>query len=230
MTALVARCIGLLFLGWSVVAVCDPVTLRITIPNAHGSVGPNGGQRPFTASYVTFTATGDSDALYQPYPGHPEALAFDAIVTATIPGITSDASANVRIFVPLSGALDFDFCPLSPFTPCGVRATSPALSAYQFPFTFGPTTVDAYTYNAFPVGGAVFLRVGDGETLVVSAQDHAAGILEISPAAGAISVPTVSVSALMLLAVLLAVAGCFRLLHVQRLTSQPTPPGGPRSV
>ena len=62
---------------------------------------------------------------------------------------------------------------------------------------------------------SVFLTTEDGETLVVSAQSHEAAVLQILPAAAAISVPTTGMSALTLLAVLLGVTGCFRQLRVQ---------------
>src|SRR3569832_306368 len=78
-------------------AVAAPITVTLTITNASGTLGPAGAPTPFTAPFVTFTATGDTSAVGL-FPSAPGLVrAFVAPISILIPGVLSTIVSGSQV-------------------------------------------------------------------------------------------------------------------------------------
>jgi hypothetical protein len=227
----------LLALTLAVSAQAIPITVVLTVPNAHGHLyPPSGPSIPFTAPSVTFQSSGDTDALFQTNNG----VAFKAPILVLVPGIVSgtvtdrDAAVNVgnvgNVEDPPIGVVGLLWGLAGPLILQGGYAHDPKLRDYLFQTSFAtaqvemsgtttylrPTTEVLFQSDAgLPASVAAGSAVFGGPT---------AGILTITvgqqtPAPGT-SIPTLQREGLTFLVFLLTAIGLWRLRHGRSLTAR----------
>jgi hypothetical protein len=206
-------------------AHADPVAVVLTIPIVRGTFqSRNGPIIPFTASEVTFQASGDTSGLFSNAPG---ALGFHAPIIVSIPGVGSgtvtdpDAIVVVGNSVGLSDGFVGVHWPQAGPVGQGAVAEDSKLRDYVFQTSFPTSQVrTAQTTTDLRPTSAVYFTTDDGLLVAMIAGTAVTGTptigtltinVGVPPQATGIGIPTLQLEGLVLLGFLFLAIGLWHL-------------------